>query len=89
MPPETCPQCGAIVPRKARACPECGSDESTGWSERAYSEHLGIPTDDFDYNRFVEDEFKGGRKPRRKLGWLWSLVALGLALWFLATWLRF
>jgi hypothetical protein len=30
MPPEFCPNCGAEVPRKAKACPECGADEETG-----------------------------------------------------------
>jgi hypothetical protein len=30
-----CPQCGARVPLKALACPECGSDERTGWSDAA------------------------------------------------------
>ncbi len=28
-----CPHCEAEVPRNAPACPECGSDENTGWSE--------------------------------------------------------
>ena len=42
MPPEVCPNCGADVPRNAKACPECGSDEKTGWSETAYASNLGI-----------------------------------------------
>jgi NMD protein affecting ribosome stability and mRNA decay len=29
---EICPNCGADVPRNAKACPECGSDENSGWS---------------------------------------------------------
>ncbi len=28
-----CPNCDAEVPIKALSCPECGSDEKTGWSE--------------------------------------------------------
>jgi hypothetical protein len=36
----SCPICGADVPIKARACPECGSDEQTGWSEAAKYTHL-------------------------------------------------
>jgi RNA polymerase subunit RPABC4/transcription elongation factor Spt4 len=28
-----CPFCGALVPAGAPACPECGSDETTGWSD--------------------------------------------------------
>src|ERR1041384_1119375 len=37
MTPEICPNCGAEVPRQAKACPECGSDEKTGWSEEAHA----------------------------------------------------
>ncbi len=28
-----CPHCGAEVPLGAPACPKCGSDDETGWSE--------------------------------------------------------
>ena len=28
-----CPNCGAEVAMKALACPECGADDLTGWSE--------------------------------------------------------
>lgn len=35
-----CPNCGADVPLKAKACPECGSDRETGWSEEAKYVHL-------------------------------------------------
>jgi hypothetical protein len=31
----SCPNCGAAVPVNAKACPECGSDAETGWSEAA------------------------------------------------------
>lgn len=31
----SCPHCGAEVPFDAKVCPECGSDEHTGWSEGA------------------------------------------------------
>ncbi|MCP4373978.1 MAG: zinc-ribbon domain-containing protein, partial [Deltaproteobacteria bacterium] len=37
-----CPNCGAEVPSKARACPECGSDENTGWSEETMYDDLGL-----------------------------------------------
>lgn len=42
--PETCPICGADVPRGARACPECGADERTGWDEAAtHADGLDLP----------------------------------------------
>lgn len=38
--PFLCPNCGARVPARAKACPECGSDQETGWSEAAGYLHL-------------------------------------------------
>ena len=63
----TCAHCGATVRPGAKACPECGSDDNTGWSEDAdnWAEPIqtGYTTDDeFDYDEFVKQEFtsKGG-----------------------------
>ena len=78
MPPETCPHCGAAVPPRARVCPECGSDEATGWSEEATAGNLGLPDEEFDYQRFVEEEFGKTRIRPRGLIWWWWVVALGL-----------
>ena len=87
MPPDFCPICGADVPPNAKACPECGADEETGWSEKARYDAMGIPTDDedFDYNEFVRRELEG-EKPRRKRQALWTTVAillLALVAWFI------
>ncbi len=38
-----CSNCGAEVPLKALACPECGSDENTGWSEDTMYDELDLP----------------------------------------------
>ena len=54
MPPDYCPNCGAAVPARAPACPECGADEDTGWNDDAYAQDLGLPDEDFDYDEFVE-----------------------------------
>ena len=35
-----CPHCGAKVQVDASACPECGSDNETGWSEAAAYDDL-------------------------------------------------
>ena len=82
MTPDYCPVCGADVPPRARACPECGADEQTGWSEKGRYDSMGIPDDeDFDYNEFVEREFEG-KRPKRKLNWLWMAVAILLLILF-------
>ena len=76
MTPEVCPNCGAEVPRNAKACPECGSDEKTGWSETAYASSLGLPDEKFDYDEFVKEEFGAGRAKPRGTGWFWWVIAL-------------
>ena len=81
-PPEICPQCGTEVPRKALACPECGSDYETGWSEEADAQRLDLPDDKFDYDEFVKDEFSDEKKGLRPQGIspLWWIVAIVLAM---------
>jgi hypothetical protein len=80
MPPEICPNCGALVPPKARACPECGADDETGWSDRAAAQRLGLPDDEFDYDEFVKEEFSDesrvNRLRPRGISWFWWIVAL-------------
>ena len=87
--PESCPNCGADLPRNARACPECGSDENTGWSEEARAGGLGLPEEDFDYNEFVKNEFGEERQIKPKgLHWFWWTVGLlllvGVVYWLFA-----
>lgn len=94
-PPEICPQCGALVPPQALACPECGSDYETGWSDRATAQRLGVPDDEFEYDQFVREEFgphPGRPKVRpRGISWVWWVVALVLIVsWVLRlmSWFR-
>jgi ribosomal protein L40E len=88
-----CPHCGAEVPAKASACPECGSDESTGWADEAGKWAADIPTgyaddEEFDYDDFIRREFAGkGRGVSGKSIALLVAVAaalLGLLLLLLA-----
>jgi len=83
--PETCPNCGAEVPPNAKACPECGSCEETGWSEAAETSGLDLPDDqDFNYNQYVEREF-GSRKPvPHGISGFWWLIALLILILILA-----
>ena len=87
--PEICPQCGAEVPPKAKACPECGSDETTGWSEDAQHENLGLPDENFDYGDFVKREFGGPQVKPRGLHWAWWLLAIIVLIAFVLGIYRF
>jgi hypothetical protein len=75
MPPEICPNCGSEIPPKAKACPQCGSDEKTGWSEDARYDGLDLPDEKFDYDDYVKREFSKSPKPAG-LNWFWWLVAV-------------
>jgi uncharacterized membrane protein YvbJ len=86
--PEICPNCGAEVPLKAKACPECGSDEQTGWSEEAQKGGLDLPEEDFDYDDFVKREFAGKNPVPRGIHWFWWVIALLALVSFLVLLLR-
>ena len=66
------------MPPKALACPECGSDYETGWSEEADAQRLGLPDDNFDYDEFVKEEFGEEKKelPPTGISPLWWIVAI-------------
>lgn len=76
MPPDLCPNCGAEVPHGAKACPECGSDEQTGWSDEARTSGLGLPDEGFDYDDFVKREFEGLSPVPRGIRWWWWVIAV-------------
>lgn len=77
--PEICPNCGAEVPPNAKACPDCGACEETGWSEAARTSGLSLPDDEFNHDEFVEREF--GQRKQRHHGtiWFWSVIGVLLA----------
>ena len=79
-----CPNCGAPVPPKAKACPECGSDDETGWSEAAETDGLDLPDEEFDYTDFVSREFGDATPKPRGITWLWWVVAIVLVAALLA-----
>jgi ribosomal protein L40E len=89
-----CPHCGAELPKRAKSCRECGSDEQTGWSEAANIGALNLPDEEFNYDEFVKREFGSGKnlKPRG-LSWIWWVVAVLLSgcfiLWNLRSFFNF
>ena len=89
MTPEICPCCGAEVPPNARACPECGADEETGWSEEAETQGLDLPDENFNYEEFVKRELVKGKSPvPHGIHWFWWVVAVLVVTAFLWMWLR-
>jgi len=72
-----------MVPHKAKACPECGACEETGWSDDARADQLGIPSENFDYDDYVKREFEGEKaKPNNRAMWIvTAIVLLAIFLW--------
>jgi glutaredoxin len=62
MPKKTvaCVYCGEQIDANARACPHCGSDENTGWSENTYLDGIDFVDDD-QYKEIREQEFGNNR----------------------------
>ena len=81
-----CPVCGEEVPNKAKSCPECGACDKSGWSGEAESSGLGLPDEDFDYDKFTAEEFGGGPK-KSSMQWVWVLAALLVFIAMLLAWL--
>lgn len=72
VPPEICPVCGAAVPPGAKACPECGADERSGWNEDATRyDGLNLPFESF-------DEHTEAAARRKHGAGLWLVIGLGL-----------
>jgi hypothetical protein len=73
-----CPNCGGMVKKNTAACPHCGSDDRTGWSDRTYLDGIDMG-DDVDYDELVEQEFPSG-KARGRLSWKLVVAAVLLLL---------
>lgn len=87
-PPGQCPACGEWVPRNASACDCCGACERSGWKEDSdIYDGVDLPDDDFDYDKFVAEEFGEG-KPKRSMKNLWWWVAILLLIAFLWPFLQ-
>ena len=74
-PPAECANCGASIPRHAKACPECGADERTGWRETSVYDGLDLPEE------AADDESTGGGRRRRAervngVPWYWWCVGV-------------
>jgi hypothetical protein len=75
-----CPVCGGEVHAGAAACPHCGSDECTGWSDKTYLDGIDLGIDDKEYNDLLEQEFPSAAKKKRSLSWVAIVAAVLLVL---------
>lgn len=73
--PEHCANCGAAIPPRARACPECGADERTGWAEQDIYDGLDLPEDEE-----TQERDNRSRQNRHTSRWFWLYVAIVLIL---------
>ena len=73
--PTECANCGASIPRGAKACPECGADERTGWRETSVYDNLDLPE-----SAFEDETTPQSRRtsPNRINGLAWYWWAVGL-----------
>ncbi|HVZ66100.1 MAG TPA: zinc-ribbon domain-containing protein [Lacunisphaera sp.] len=72
VPPSTCPVCGEPVPSGAKACPECGADERSGWNEEATRyDGLDLPPEAF-------NEHTEAAARRKHSAGLWLIIGTGL-----------
>lgn len=69
IPPDECANCGAAIPRHARACPECGADERSGWRETSVYDGIDLPDD---------ESAADSPEARRPVRVFWILVGAGL-----------
>ena len=83
--PTECANCGADIPPRSRACPECGADERTGWRESSVYDGLDLPDTAHD------DERPAARRTKAPggLSWLWWITGVILLLAFAAVLIPF
>jgi hypothetical protein len=78
-----CPECGAEVRVGSKGCGKCASeratktwgDEPRPWEQDNIYDGLDLPDDEFDYQKFVAEEF-GGAPGSPTVGWFWWVVAV-------------
>jgi hypothetical protein len=78
----SCPVCGALVPRKAKACPECGACEKSGWSEDQLYDGLDLPDED-DRSARLGAGNRGAISGRDRFMWIVTVLVLIAFVWLI------
>lgn len=78
-----CPHCHAEIKANAKACPECGSDENTGWAKEADSWDF----EEADYEHAHQREFgEDSHGKKTESNWGIALVAITLlVIWIISA----
>lgn len=79
-PPE-CAQCGAAIPPGARACPECGADERTGWRGSSIYDGLDLPDEAWSDERATAPRAYLAQDHDRRVNgipWYWWCVGVAV-----------
>lgn len=69
--PDECANCGTPIPPGAKACPECGADERTGWRETSVYDGLDLPCDTSEVNPETQPSHRVNG-----IAWYWWLFAV-------------
>lgn len=75
-PPE-CANCGTDIPSGARACPECGADERTGWRDTDLYDGLDLP------EAAWSDAGTDDKPLPRELPWYWWAAGMTVLIGFI------
>jgi hypothetical protein len=78
--PSECANCGADIPLGARACPECGADERTGWRETSVYDGLELPDDAWAESGSTNREKPPSQRRVNGIAWYWWCAAVALLL---------
>lgn len=81
--PKECANCGAAIPRGAKACPECGADERTGWRETSVYDGMDLPDSAFE-DETTRPRHSSARNEVNGIAWYWWAVGILIALAFVA-----
>lgn len=85
-PPPECAICGADIPRSAKACPDCGADERTGWREQNLYDGLDLPASAWSEESPASGESLPSGGPGQ-LAWYWWATGAALMILLILTFL--
>ena len=81
-----CSHCGAAVPARSPACPECGSDDATGWASDEELHEAAWAEDDEESYQDVIRSLPGGEAKGAAVGsreWTLGIIAVIVLVAFL------